>query len=446
MSDSYLPRRDFLAASGAALATSPFVAGGALADAERKKERPKVAAIFTAFAHRTHAHVILENFLEPYLFNGKMTKPGVDVVSFYADQFPEEDMARSVAKDYGIPIFPTFAGALTLGKKDLAVDAILLIGEHGDYPTNEHGVRMYPRKRLFDQCAKVIEAAGRGVPLFCDKHLSYRWDWAREMYETARRLNVPLMAGSSVPLAQRRPPLEIKGNQKIEQAVSIHGGPFEIYDFHGLEVLQTMVEARDGGESGVESVQLLQGDALWDAAERGQWDPLLAEAALATELGKDQLPLRELVESPALNQQTPYGVLVKYIDGLTGVSLRLGKRANRFLYAHRRAGGAVEATWFYGGPWNNRNLFKALSHAIQSHFREQRSPYPVERTLLTTGLTAAMVDSRAAEGKTIATPHLKIAYKAADWSSFRERGESWKILSDDVPEPRGITRGGHRAG
>jgi hypothetical protein len=425
---------------GASCLVAPWLAKPTQAET---KNRLKVAAVFTAFAHRLHAHVILENFLEPYLFNGKLVEPAMDVVSFYADQFPENDMARPVAKQYGIPLYPTVAEALTLGGRELAVDAILLIGEHGDYPLNEHGVREYPRKRLFDACAKVIAASGRGVPMFVDKHLSYRWDWAKEMYDTAQRLHIPLMAGSSVPLAERRPPLETKPDERIEQAIAIHGGPFEIYDFHGLEVLQSMVESRRGGETGISSVQFLRGDQLWQAAERGEWDTTLADTALATELGPNQPPLRELVKRPDMSKQQPHGLLLKYADGLTGMVLRLGQKGNRFLYAHRLADRKVEATSYYGGPWNNRNLFKALSHAIQTHFLNAAPPYPVERTLLTTGALAAAVKSSVMDGKPLETPELAIKYEAGDWSAMRERGATWKILTDDTPEPRGITKGGH---
>lgn len=440
---SQLTRRDLLRSSAVTAVAAPLAARSGWAESQGAK-RPKVAAVFTAMAHRLHAHVILENFLEPYLFNGKLTDPGCDVVSFYADQFPAEDMARDVAKEYDIPIFKTVEESLTLGGQELAVDAILLIGEHGNYPFTEHGVRAYPRKRLFDDCVKVLQSSGRAVPMFLDKHFSYRIDWALEMYETAKRLKIPLMAGSSVPLAERRPPLEING-PKLKQAVSIHAGPFEIYDFHAFEVLQSMVEARAGGETGVKSVQHLSAEELWRSAERGAWDMKLAEAALATELGKDLPPLKELMETPEMKLQEPYGVLIEYVDGLQAMTLRLGKVSNRFLYAHRLADDSIEATRFYGGPWENRNLFKALSHAIQSHFRGEEPHYPLERTLLTTVMTAAMVRSKVAMGKTIDRQELQVAYKSGDWSALRERGETWKILTEDLPQPRGITRGGHGA-
>jgi len=160
--------------------------------AENKK-RLKVAAIFTEMTYRSHAHVLLENFLEPYYFNGHVTDPGCDIVSFFCDQFPEKrDMAREIAKSYKIPLFATIGDALTLGGRELAVDAVLSIGEHGNYPINAKGQREYPRKRFFDQIVNVFRRSGRAVPVFNDKHLSYRWDWAQQMYDTSRELKIPL--------------------------------------------------------------------------------------------------------------------------------------------------------------------------------------------------------------------------------------------------------------
>ena len=286
------------------------------------KGRLKVAAVLTAFTYRSHAHVLLENFLEPYLFNGKLTTSGIEVVSFYVDQFSERDMAREVAAKYNIKIYPTIPGALCLGGEKLAVDGVLSIGEHGKYPINEKGQQEYPRKRFFDEIVAVFRRSGRAVPMFNDKHLAYRWDWAKEMYDTARHMKIPLMAGSSVPLAHRRPSLEIPRGAKIVEAVSIHSGPLESYDFHGLEVLQSMVEFRRGAETGVARVQFLQGAALWKAASDGLWSPDLAQAALSTDLPLPNVSARELIRPP--NQGEPFvhhAILVQYRDGLRSIVL-----------------------------------------------------------------------------------------------------------------------------
>jgi hypothetical protein len=319
---------------------------------------------------------------------------------------------------------------------------VLLIGEHGKYPTNAKGVVEYPRKRLFDEVAAVCRKAGRGVPVFNDKHLSFRWDWAKEMVDTAKTLKMPLMAGSSVPLAERRPVLELPADAKVVDAVSVHGGPFESYDFHGLEVLQAMVEARAGGETGVERVQFLTGDALWKAADAGLWSPELAGAAMAAETGRS-VPLRELLNDPAFGEPAPHGILVWYKGGLKAVALKVGKSGVRWNFACRLANDpAPKACAFHVGPWNNRNLFKALSHAIQGFFRTGVSPYPVDRTLLTTGVLAAAVDSRADGGKPVETPYLDIAYAPRGYAEWREDGSTWKIITDKTPEPPGLDPSG----
>jgi hypothetical protein len=401
------------------------------------KHRPRVAFVMTECWHRSHAHVFLENFLGACLFNGKWTDPGVDIVSFYVDNFPENDMARGIAKEYGIPIFPSIRDALCLGGETLAVDAVASIAEHGTYPTTEKGQMMYPRKKFFDEIVAVFRKSGRSVPVFNDKHLSYRWDWAMEMVATSRELGFAFLAGSSVPLAQRWPSLELADNAPIVEAVSIHGGGPESYDIHGLEVLQSMVEARRGHETGVKRVQFLEKDALWQAAKEGRWDPELARSAMSAELGPGLPPLEELHRDERFKDM--HGILVDYKDGLRGLVLKLGNYGMRWNFACRLAGDeSHHVTRFYVGPWENRNLFKALSHAVQTLFRQRESPYPIERSLLTTGVVAAAMDSRFEGGKLLDTPHLEFSYRANDWSAMREMGESWKTIHEGIPQPRGL--------
>ncbi|MCB1233051.1 MAG: hypothetical protein KDN19_22590 [Verrucomicrobiae bacterium] len=398
----------------------------------------------TAFFYRSHAHVILENFLVPYLFNGKVVDPTreFEVSSFYVDQFGTDekpDMARPVAKQFGIPIYDSITEALTLGGDSLAVDAVLLIGEHGTYPFNEKGQELYPKKRFFDEVVSVFQKNGRSVPVYSDKHLSHTWSEAEAMAATSKRLGFGLMAGSSVPLAQRIPPLEIPTGAKITEAVSIHGGPLERYGFHGLEVLQSVVGARKGGETGVESVQYLEGDSLWKASEAGLWSESLATEAMKAELGDDIPPLRESLTEPTLSETPPHGFLLNYRDGLRAIVLKIGSSDIRWNFACRIDGEPQSlATRFHVGPWHNRNLFKALSHAIQSHFRENRAPYPIERTLLVSGALEATIDSKIAGGKPIETPHLDVAYQARDFRAFREMGKTWEIITEETEEPEGI--------
>jgi hypothetical protein len=312
----------------------------------------------------------------------------------------------------------------------------LSIGEHGSYPTNKKGQHEYPRKRFFDEIVKVFRRSGRSVPVFNDKHLSYRWDWAKEMVDTSRQMGFPFMAGSSVPLAQRIPPLEIPTDARIVEAVATHGGGLDSYDFHGLEVLQSMVEGRSGGETGVSQVQYLAGGSLWKAAESGLWSPELLKLALAA----DPKPVGGF-DKWRQQANKAWGLLIQYKDGLRGAVLNAAGSGTHWHFACRTSDQPKPlATSFYVGPWDNRNLFKALAHAIQVHFRERKSPIPIERTLLTTGLVAAGVESHAQGDKPYVTPHLSIAYQPLDYHPLREMGATWKIIREGMPEPKGIGR------
>lgn len=430
---SFPSRRDFLrstAAAGLAIPGLDLLSRAATAAAPK---RPKVAVVYTAFAHRLHAHVLLENFLNPYLFCGKLTDPGVDVVSFYADQSPKGDMTQSVSREYNIPVYQSISEALCLGGNELAVDAVLSIGEHGSYPRNELGQVMYPRKRFFDEIVAVMKRSNRFVPIFNDKHLSYRWDWAKEMYDTSVELGIPFLAGSSVPLAQRAPMVDIPDGAEIEEAISIHGGPIESYDFHGLEVLQSMVEARKGGEAGIAKVQFLSGNDFLNEANK-RWSLSLAMAAMNAETDFMKEPL-------SIPKYDPHGILLEYRDGFRATVLKVGSSSTRWNFACRLKGEKQPvATFFNPGPWNNRCLFKALAHAIQTHFVNRQAPYPIERTLLVTGILDASMQSRQQGGKQLETPQLEIAYQPRDFRAMRENGESWKILTPTTPQTKGMNK------
>src|SRR5262249_36333525 len=125
-------------------------AGAANTLAAAPTGRPKIAAVFTELRFRSHAYNFLMNLMGRYVFRGQRVDPGVDIVSFYADQFPTGDMARDVSSRFKIPLYASIDQALCVGGGSLAVDGILLIGEHGQYPTNELGQHMYPRKEFWD--------------------------------------------------------------------------------------------------------------------------------------------------------------------------------------------------------------------------------------------------------------------------------------------------------
>jgi hypothetical protein len=243
--------------------------------------RPKIAAITTEFRKYSHTQHFVDRFLEGYGWGGKHHHPEMDLVSLYVDQRPEGDLSQDRADRFPqMKIYPTVADALMLDTNGLAVDGVLLIGEHGQYGQNEKGQRLYPRYELFKQIAAVFRASGRSVPVFNDKHLSWNWDWAREMYDTSREMGFPFMAGSSLPVTWRTPSIEFPYGAEVEEAVCACYGGVDSYDFHGLETLQGMVERRKGGESGIRWLQAYRGDGFWEAYAEDVWSRDLFEAAL----------------------------------------------------------------------------------------------------------------------------------------------------------------------
>src|SRR5262245_50537802 len=117
MSTRSVARRNWLKLTGtAAVCTAALPAVG-----QRPAARPRVAAVFTEFRRLSHAYHILGNAMGRYLFRGQWVDPGLDVVSFYADQFPAGDMAREVSQKFKVPLFKTIDEALCVGGQELAV-------------------------------------------------------------------------------------------------------------------------------------------------------------------------------------------------------------------------------------------------------------------------------------------------------------------------------------
>ena len=185
-------RRTFLAASTAA----------AVAAAAAPSGHPKrIAAIITEYRPGSHADVIVGKYLEGYNQDQRPPYPRSKIVSIFTEQVPKDDLSRGMAKKYNVPIFRTVQEALALGGGRLAVDGVLLIGEHGEYPSNEKEQKLYPRFEMFLKITDVFRQTGRAVPVFNDKHLSFSWRQAKRMVEISRELQFPMLAGSSAPVA-----------------------------------------------------------------------------------------------------------------------------------------------------------------------------------------------------------------------------------------------------
>lgn len=393
-------RREFLAGAAALPIAAAF-----------QPRRPRIAALSTTYFLRSHSDDFITRFLEGYWINDRYYPPPCDVVSLYIDQVHPADIGYRLSAAYGFPVMKSIAEALTLGKGKLAVDGVLLIAEHGDYPFNDKQQQLYPRFEFHRQVVEVFRKSGRVAPVYSDKHFSYDWTKAKQIYDWSRELDYPLMAGSSVSVTFRRPELDYPLGVELEDALMVGGG--WVSDggiFHNLETLQCFVERRKGGETGIRAVHHLEGDAVWKAAEQGRWSKNLLHAALAR-AEKPGAGRPEDVKHPVL-------CLLEYNDGFRAAMVMLGGLVNQYLVAFKvKDRSQIDSTNCYV-PVENSNNFSPLVHAIAQMFLTGKRSYPVERTLLTTGALSFLMESAYQGHKRLETPMLNVAYRAPAESYF----------------------------
>jgi hypothetical protein len=376
-----LTRRNWITA----LAGSGLVhAGGA----QTADPRPRVACILNTWFPNSHADVFVSRLLDGYRLNGAWHAPRLRTVNFYVDQFPENDMAREQAAEYGIRICSSVAEAV----KD--VDGIAVIGEHGQYPRSRLGNFQYPRKRYFDEITRVFAEHRRPLPLFNDKYLAYEWTDARSMYDRVRSTGIPFLCGSTLPWTWRRPPLELPPQAEFEQLMAVSYSDLEEHAYHAIELLQSVAERRKGGETGVAQVRYAEGDEVWRIS------PELRDAALE----------RRVNPPPTDTGQKPEAFLIRYRDGLEASVLNLNSKTRDYLFAARVKGVRRPAsTCFYIGLYTHAH-WGFLVQAFENLVLTRRAKFPIERTLLANGIMLAGLESRSKGGAWVDTPHLRVAY------------------------------------
>jgi len=416
-----MTRRDWLGAGVAvpALLSSPAPEQ----PCSTVSKRTRTAAVATVYRYNSHADVLIGRLLSGYSVNAAWAPSQTQLTSLYVAQVPSNsDMSRDLAARNGFKIYPSIRETLTLGGKSLAVDGVVFIGEHGDYPTNDVGQILYPRYELFSQIMDVYEESGRSVPTFFDKHLSYSWEKADAIYRRAKKIGFPFMAGSSIPLTIRQPALDPPLDIPITEAVTIGYGPADAYGFHTLEGLQCMVERRKGGETGIASVHWIEGQDIWawrDSAQ-GAWAKSLLEEAWRLQ----PLPPTPSVEVQAKN---PVLFVLNYRDGLKAAALVLTQNAGGFSTVMRVKDQErpLSVAFVIGEPGlvhplDHRPLpnWDGIGRCVDHFLATGEPPNPVERTLLTTGALAFCFQSKR-EKRLIETPELKVSYRGPVRSWFQ---------------------------
>jgi hypothetical protein len=413
-------RRALLARS-AALMLAP---GLARADAPWKK----VAFLGTEFRTLSHSQHFLDRLTLGYNWAGRWVEPRVHVASIYVDQTPEGDLSRERIARHSLKQFPTIEEALTLGGSSLAVDGVVIIAEHGRYPKNELGQTLYPRYEFFKRVVNVFERSGRAVPVFNDKHLSTTWAHCREMVDDSKRLGFPFLAGSSLPVTWRLPQIEMPFDTPLAESVCVGYGGVDSYDFHGLETAQCMSERREGGERGITRVHALKGPAVWEALEKPDREP--TRKLLVAALNRSHnLPVETGYLSDPVSfewaKKTFPGMIAYFIDHVGGFRTTLFLAEIRdFNYAGLRAdNGEIISCQMYlpmpGHGSTTADFFNPLVRHIEELFLSGKANYPVERTLLTSGMVIAGVQSLHRGQAPVETPEMAVAYQAPRESQYR---------------------------
>ena len=400
-------RRTFLATSSGALLAAPAAA-----------QQPKrIAAVLTEYWLGSHADVVIGKYLEGYNQDDKPPYPRSKIVAMFTEHVPKNDMSRPMAKKYGVPIFRTVQEALTLGGDKLAVDGVILIGEHGDYPVNDKAQTLYPRFEMFLKITDVFRQSGRSAPVFNDKHLSYSWRQARRMVEISKELKFPMLAGSSVPVAYRVPSIDTPFGAAQKYAVAISYSGLDIYGFHVLEALQCVVDRRKGGETGVSSVQCFEAQGCWDFIERNGWVKRVFEEALTHSKTRKSGSPKDLVKEPAV-------FVLDYNDGLRAAAFLMTGLVEDFTVAVDVEGQSQPvSTLMYLQERRPHHHFGCLVKNIEMMFETGKAPYPVERTMLTSGILDFALESRIQGYKQLDTPELaKVRYQTPDVSHFCTQG------------------------
>ena len=399
-----ITRRAWLAGTSAAAIYGSL--GPQSSSAVADKTKPKsVAAVITVYRKMSHADVIIGKILEGWKQQGG-PGPALSLASMYVEQIGDDDLSRGISKKYDVPMFPTIEKAVTVGQNQIPVDGVISIGEHGSYPFNDKQQHLYPRRRFFEEITDTFEKHGRVVPVFSDKHLGPEWSDAKWMYDRAREMKVPFMAGSSLPVSYRDPDISVPMDSEVEAAVGIGYSGLDIYGSHTLDSYQCLVERRRGAERGVRSVQCLQGDAIWNVVDRGMVPKDVLEAALSA------VPRNKQVEIRSNKRAALF--LFEYMDGLPGIVFMLPGSVGG-IGAALKIKGQIIATRFEERPEPYYPHFAYLLKAIERMMHTGRPSYPVERTLLTSGILDRALTSRVQNQQKLMTPELAIEYQPVDY-------------------------------
>ena len=422
-SHSVFTRREMLGMTGmVGLAALTGTAAGAVRKTGQR--RPRIACLVSYWGLPTsHADWIVNKLLDGYWWKGAYTPSQVEVVSVYINQLDTSLLGQKVCKAKNIPIFKTVGEAVTLGGKELAVDGVVIVCEHGNYPTDLKGHWLLPRWWIYQQVIRVFEQSQRSVPIFNDKHLSYNWDDAKWMFDKSRELNFPLTGGSSIPIYYRKPEIDLAPDTPLKNGLVIGDMADEGAAFHCIDVLQSFMDRRKGGETGVKSVQSIRGPEAWKWVEANPWANNLLEAVRKN----FDLPAGHFQQGGQTNQQGRQTNLciVEYNDGTKAASISgsgVGWTFTGDIEGQKHP--TIISMLGWPGPISQYHAANAHEHWLIEMMLTRKEPFNAERLLVSTGIVNYYMDSNwqdgrySAVGRVVETPYIDMKYHSTHGPLF----------------------------
>ena len=419
-------RRQFLSQLGLGLGGVACLPG-VLRGQPISQKRKTVAFLGTEVRTHSHAQHFLDRLTLGYGWKGAWVMPRVDVASVYIEQFPERDLARGRVDRHGLNLCQSIEEALTLGTGKLAVDGVVIIAEHGQYPRNNKGQKLYPRYEWFKEVIRVFEKSGRSVPVFNDKHLSTTWERCAEMVADSKRLDFPFFAGSSLPVTRRLPAIDLPHGIPLSESVCVAYGGVDSYDIHALETAQCMSERRQGGEVGIRSVHALRGAAMWQALAEPKRETtrqlMVAALTRSHNLPVDGGYYTDRITFEWARETFPdtTAYFIEHRDGFRTTMFLTGIRDFNYAGMRSDTGEVISCQMYLPMPTHGSttaDFFHPLVRHIEDMVLTGEVPYPIERTLLTSGMTLAGVESLFRGQVRVETPEMGVRYSVGRESTF----------------------------
>ncbi|MFC0392309.1 hypothetical protein [Paenibacillus mendelii] len=365
--------------------------------------KKRIAAIITEYWDISHADVIITKMLEGFTMDGRQYTSTIDIVSMYVDKFPENDISRDLAAKHNIPLYGTIEDALKCGGKAFDLDGIIIIGEHGDYPTNEIGQILYPRRAFFEACLTVMVENNHIVPIYSDKGFAVTGEDVKWVYKQIKQHHIPFFSSSVVPFAHQYPASQPHPNgAPLHKMFGFAYGDVERYTYHTLEMMQSLAENRACGESGITAVRAYEGEAAREKLLGAEWGQLYRSLGSFINLID--------IEKMPYSLTHPLFFEVDYVDGLRTGMLYAEQEVRDFACASQMYEDSEPfCTEFYLQPGKPYIHFGILVLEIEKFFHTSRPPFPVERSYLTSGALDALMKA-IHHKEEVVTPHLRVKY------------------------------------